>query len=1079
MQICPSCGEENPDKFRLCGFCGTSLVPETVAPEVRRTVSVIFCDLKGSTSLGERLDTESLREVLNLYFEEMRKVLERHGGTVEKYIGDAIMAVFGLPRLHEDDAVRAVRAAFEMKEKLEEVNERLEAGWGVRLENRTGVNTGEVVAGDVSSGQRLVTGDTVNTAARLEQAAPALEILIGEPTYRLVRDAVEVEPVEPLELKGKAERVPAYRLLSVSIDEGVARRLDAPMVGRVQELQLLMESLDRARSNGRTELVTVFGPAGAGKSRLLREFLARAGEEVWSLRGRCLSYGEGITFWPLAEVGRSAAGISDDDPREVAIAKLRALAGDDEVAERVGAAIGLIDTSYRIEETFWAARRLLERLAAKKPLIVLIDDIHWAEDTFLDMLRFVLDSAEAPLVLVCSSRKELLEEHPDWGEEKPNTHGITLEPLSEEESTLVVQNLLGSSLDERVRSRIIAAAEGNPLFVEQMLSMLIDDGALARNEDGRWAVMLDVGEISIPPSISALLTARLDRLGATERAVIERGAVIGQVFFRGAVEDLAPESLRSSIAPSLLGLSKKELVRRDDTTHFAGQEAYRFVHILIRDAAYHGLLKRTRAELHEAFVDWLERVASDRVMEYEEIRGYHLEQAYVILVQLAPLDEHATQVGLRGSTYLASAGRRALARGDMGAASNLLRRAAGLLPPGDRERPRLFLDATEATIEAGDFAEAKTTGATGIGEATELGDRALELRGQLIMLDLRFATDPDEVDEVATEVEAAIPELESLEDHEGLARAWRLLMLVNFDACRWASSEAAAERVLEHTRLAGNTVFEARMLPALASCALYGPRPVPEAIEICRDILNRSGSDRKSAAVTTRALGQLEAMRGNFDLARELYRESRTSLDELGWHFHAALTSQTSGIVEMLAGDPAAAEAELRRDYEALDRMGEKYYLSTTAGYLAAALFQLGRDDEADTFTAITERLAADDDISSQFLWRTVRGRVFARRGRLEEGETLIREALELIGRAEEPDSKATVLMDLAESLVLAGRIEEARAALEEARSIFEAKGNVVSAGRAAERLSMLSGVVPRADDPRVFQLQEPPLAST
>jgi class 3 adenylate cyclase/tetratricopeptide (TPR) repeat protein len=1039
-------------------MCGSELAPEAVAQEVRRTVSIVFSDLKGSTSLGERLDTESLREVLNLYFDEMRQVLERHGGTVEKYIGDAIMAVFGLPKLHEDDAVRAVRAAFEMKGKLEEVNERLEAGWGVRLENRTGVNTGEVVAGDVSHGQRLVTGDTVNTAARLEQAAPSLEILIGEPTYRLVRDAVEIEAVEPLELKGKAERVPAYKLLSVSSDDGVARRLDAPMVGRLAELDLLMGALKRARSDSRTELVTVFGPAGVGKSRLLREFISRAGNDVWSLRGRCLSYGDGITFWPLAEIVRSAADIGDDDARELAVSKLRSLVAEEDVAERVAAAIGLVDATFPINETFWAARRLLERLASQKPLIVVIDDIHWAEMTFLDLIRFVVDSGEAPIVLVCSSRKDLLEEHPEWAEESAKAHAITLEPLSEQESSLVVENLLGSSLEEGVRSRIIGAAEGNPLFVEQMLSMLIDDGALKRNEDGTWAVMMDVGEISVPPSISALLTARLDRLAATERSVIEHGAVIGQVFFRGAVEDLAPDGLRTSVAPSLKGLSKKELIRRDDTTQFAGQEAYRFLHILIRDAAYHGLLKRTRADLHEAFVDWLERVASDRVMEYEEIRGYHLEQAYVIFVQLAPIDERVRQIGLRGARYLESAGRRALARGDMGAASNLLRRAAMLLPPGDIQRPRLFVDAAEATIESGDFAEAKTTVTMAVEEAKELGDRGLQIRGQLIQLDLRFATDPTgAVDKIVAEVERAIPELEALEDHEGLARAWRLVMLVNFDACRWETSETAADRMFEHARLAGNTLFEARMLPASASCALYGPRPVPEAIEICRNILEKTGNDRKAAAVTTRSMAQLEAMRGDFELARDLYRHSRASLDELGWHFHAALTSLSSGLIEMLAGDPVKAEAELRRDYTALDGMGEKYYLSTTAGYLAAALMQLGRDDEAEGFTSISENLAAEDDISSQFLWRTVRGRILARRGLFDDAERLVREALELIGRAEEPDSQAAVLADLGEVLAAAGRRDEARLAFENAASIFEAKGNVVSTAHARERLDRLS----------------------
>ena len=417
MQICPNCGEENPDRFRLCGFCGTSLAPEAPVEEVRRTVSIVFSDLKGSTALGERLDSEHLREVLNLYFNEMRLVLERHGGRVEKYIGDAIMAVFGLPRLHEDDAVRAVRAAFEMKQRLVDVNEMLHERFGVRLENRTGVNTGEVVAGDVSSGQRLVTGDTVNTAARLEQNAPTMEILIGESTYRLVRDAVTVEQVEPLPLKGKAELVPAYLLLGVSgQDDGYSRRLDLPIVGREAELAVLDEAFRAAAEENRCQIVTIFGPAGVGKSRLLKEFLERVGGDATTLKGRCLSYGEGVTYWPIGEVVRAAAGIGADDGLEAARVKLAAmLPGHEDVTQRVGAAIGLIEESFSAEETFWAIRRALEISASRRPLVVLVDDIHWAERTLLDLLRFVVDECHAPVLLLCSSRRELLEEHPEWG----------------------------------------------------------------------------------------------------------------------------------------------------------------------------------------------------------------------------------------------------------------------------------------------------------------------------------------------------------------------------------------------------------------------------------------------------------------------------------------------------------------------------------------------------------------------------------------------------------------------------------------------------------------------------------------
>ena len=684
---CPSCGEDSPERARFCLTCAAPLTAGVPPQMVRKTVTVVFSDLKGSTSLGERLDTETLREILTVYFAEMQAVLERHGGRVEKFIGDAIMAVFGLPTVHEDDALRAVRAAHEMQEALSKVNARLEATWGVRLENRTGVNTGEVVAGDVTVGQHLVTGDTVNTAARLEQVCPPLEVLIGAPTYRLVKDAVEVEEVAPLELKGKAERVRAYRLLAVRGGEVVTRRLDAPMVGRKDELQVLTDALNRAVERRRPQLVTVLGPAGVGKSRLLNEFVTSSANRARSLQGRCLSYGDGITFWPLAEIVRQAAGIVDDDPLEEARAKFTNLVGDGEpdVTERLASAIGLSGSAFPVQETFSAARRLLEILAADRPLIVLIDDLHWAEETFLELIRFLVEArTDIAVVIACGSRPDLLEEHAQLVMEDEVTRRVILEPLSADESGLVIQNLLGTTeFDEAVRAKIIEAAEGNPLFVEQMLSMLINDGSLHRDDAGLWTITSDLGAMTVPPSISALLTARLDRLGGTDRAVIECGAVIGQVFYRGAIEELVPDSIRAAVGPSLRSLSRKELVAFDESTRFAGQEAFRFLHILIRDAAYQGLLKRSRAELHEGFVEWLERVAPDRLLEYEEICGHHLEQAFLIRAELGPVNEAIRHLGERGARYLSSAGQRALARGDMPAAESLLRRAAGLLSSDD------------------------------------------------------------------------------------------------------------------------------------------------------------------------------------------------------------------------------------------------------------------------------------------------------------------------------------------------------------------------------------------------------------
>jgi class 3 adenylate cyclase/tetratricopeptide (TPR) repeat protein len=1043
-------------------MCGAQLGAAVVAEEVRKVVTVVFSDLKGSTPLAERLDSETLRDVLNQYFNTMRAVLERHGGTVEKYIGDAIMAVFGLPLLHEDDALRAVRAAAEMQEELVRINATFEETYGVRLENRTGVNTGEVVAGDVSVGHRLVTGDTVNTAARLEQSAPTMEILLGETTYRLVKDAVEAEAVEPLDLKGKAEPMQAYRLISVGHhEEGVARRLDAPMVGREDDLAVLNHALTRATETLTCEVVTVVAPAGTGKSRLLQEFVARS--DAQALRGRCLSYGEGLTFWPLAEIARAAAGISNDDPAAEALGKLSALLGESavDVADRIAGAIGLTPATYPVEETFWAARRLLELISGGRPLLVLIDDIHWAERTFLDLIRSVGATLRGvPVMIACSTRPELFDAHADWRDQVENHTVMTLKPLSEDESAEVAANLLGTSdLDADVRKKIVHAAEGNPLFVEQMLSMLLDDGILERDARGRWILVRDVGAISVPPTIQALLSARLDRLGPMDRVVVERGAVIGQIFFRGAVEDLSPDEVRRHAGESLRNLTRRELVEPHESS-FAGQEAYRFMHILIREAAYHGLLKRTRAELHVRFIDWLERVAPDRVLEFEEIRGYHLEQAFFTLMQLTPNDEQVWQVGVRGSGYLSSAGRRALARGDIPAAANLLRRASALLPPGDPERPRLRLDAAEALTEQGGFDEAMAMLQAAIDEAHELSDRVLEVTARIQELELLYTIDPEAVEPtIVAGVEQHLPELEALEAHDGLARAWRLIMFVRQMGLQWGASESATQLTLEHARLAGNRLMVARAIPSLGYCALSGPTPVPDAIERCRGLADEVQGDRKPEALLDAAVSHLEAMRGNVDEARNLYRRSRAMLEELGWTFLAAQTSFDSGPVEMLAGDLATAESELRRDYETLQRMGETNYISTTAALLAEVLYRRDDLDEADEFTRVSEELAARDDVSSQFRWRGVKGKILASRGRFEEGETLVREAIELIGGSDDINSRGEALMDLVDVLRLAGRPAEAAEAAREALSLFEAKGNVVSAGVARATVQELESL--------------------
>jgi predicted ATPase/class 3 adenylate cyclase len=1057
VRICPSCGEENPARFRLCGFCGAQLTASLTPQEVRKTVTIVFSDLKGSTDLGEALDSEALREVMSRYFEVMRDALEQHGGTVEKYIGDAVMAVFGLPRVREDDALRAVRAAAAMQAALAELNDELERRWGVRLTNRTGVNTGEVVAGDPTLGQRLVTGDAVNVAARLEQAAPAHEILIGEPTYRLVRDAVEIEPVEPLELKGKAERVPAYRLLAVSGTDGVARRHDRPLVGRERELALLQAELDLVKASQACRLVTLIATAGVGKSRLIEEFAGRAGPETLFLRGRCLPYGRGITFWPLVEAVWEAAAIRDDDSPAEAIEKLRELAqgANEGVVERVSAAVGLSDAEFPLLELFWGVRKLLEALARERPVVLVVEDVHWAETTLLDLVDHVLGAAEdVPLLVLCAARPEVMERR-----DARQGALIELVPLSDAESALVIENLLGEAgLPAAAQRRVVESAEGNPLYVEQMLAMLIDDGLL-RRVDGHWECESDLSSLAVPPTIHALLGARLDLLTPEERAVIEPAAVIGVVFQHQALESLVEEAMRPELDAALSALADKQLIRPDSAA--GGERRFRFEHILIRDAAYQGLLKRSRATLHERFVDWAERVnrERERETEYEEILGYHLEQAHRFLSELAPLDAHGHELGGRGALYLASAGRRAFGRTDMSAASNLLRRAATLLPESDRARLELLPALGEALMETGEFAWAELFLDEAVAGAAELQDERLKADAVLTRLLVHHHTADDLGDwraEVQREAERAIPILEALGAHAELAKAWQLLGFVHGSVCRYGEAAAAVQRAAEHARLAGDTRQEARNTSAYILAALNGPTPVDEVVERCEGLLNQGLANRQAEALVLRSLAHVCAMRGDFARGRELYTRARELLEDLGLAVFAASISIQSSSVEMLASDPAAAERELQRDTETLTTLGEKYFLPVLTGLLAQSVYAQGRSGEAAEISRIAEELAAEDDVEAQAVWRVVRARVLAEAGEHEDAERLAREAVELLRRTEATVKLADTLLDLAEVLISAGQIRAGRVALEEGSRLHQAKGNVVAHSRAQALLDEL-----------------------
>ncbi len=1067
MLLCRDCHSENPVGFRFCGYCGAELVQLGAAAELRKTVTIVFCDLKGSTSLAELLDSEALREVLGVYFAAMRQVIERYGGTVEKYIGDAIMAVFGLPTLHEDDALRAVRAAFDMAAALRNVNVRLQATWGVTLENRTGVNTGQVVAGDAAARQRLATGDAVNVAARLEQSAAAGEVLIGETTFALVKNAVSAEPVEPLELKGKAERVPAYRLTGIKSAEAMWRRQDLPVVGRESELTLLLDAFDRGPGQSACAAVTVLGQAGMGKTRLVDEFVRRIAGRAQVVRGRCLSYGDGITFWPLAEGLRQAAGISPDDREGEARAKLFSLAGPErqDAAERVASLIGLSAGSYSKDELLWSVGALFAAMASRRLLVVVFDDVHWAEDVFLDLVEHVADPSQgAPLLVVCAARPELLDERSQFLAHRDNASRLELAELGRAEAAAVIGVLAdGLRLPASLEDRILTAAGGNPLFVEQMIATLIDAGTIYDSGRG-WEVAGAYEEVIVPPSVSSLLASRPDRLPPLERAVLERAAVIGLDFQPAAVDALGADAESAAdLGPALSALCGKRLIR--ETGEDSDGDRYQFTNLLVRDAAYDRLLKRSRARMHERFADWLMGASRDRVAELEEIIGYHLEQSFGYRAELGPVDEQARSLGDRAARHLGIAGGKAVGHGDMPAAASLFQRAAGLLASDHKERAHFLLQAGEALGDIGELASAEKALAEALTGAARLRtDAVAEARAaELAGLQLRYSTSAaGEDDDVVTRAGDLIASLEAAGDHSGLARAWRLLTFAHWRASQYGRAAEAADQMIRHATQAGDETTARRYAGALAQSALLGPTPVTEAIAICRQVLGRVTDDRKATAITEVTLAHLEAMRGNFAEARVRYRRSRSLLEEFGWRLTAAGTSLDSAVVEMLAGDLEAAEAELRKDYHTLDQMGERSYLSTTAGLLAEVLYRQGRRSEAAEFAANCRELASSDDVASQFHWRCVEAKLLARDGPRDRAVVLIREALGLLGDTDFLNLQGNGFMDLAEVCQLCGETGQALDALARASELFEVKGNIVSARSAAVLAADLQAIAGR-----------------
>ena len=1027
------------------------------AVQTRKTVTVLFANVVDEAHDPPQLDPEARQRIMSRCFEEMRAVLERHGGTVEVYPGDALMALFGVPLLHDDDALRAARAAVEMRDALAGLGDELEHAFGLRLAARVGVGTGEVMADRPGAGHPLASGDAVNLAKRLEEVAAAGETLIDETTHRLARGFVRVEPAGSRAPRS-GEPIAALRLVELR-SPGARRpsRLESPLVGRRQPLAALTNVFDAAVGDRSCHLVTVLGTAGVGKSRLVSEFIAGLGDRASVLNGRCLPYGEGITYWPLAELVRDLTGEEVEGPAmgSAIAARLGDQPKADLIVAGVSEALGLGESTVSTtEKIFWAVRQLFEALAGPQPLVVVVDDLQWAEPTFLDLVEYVADlSRDAPIVMLCMARPELLDGRPGWAGGKRNATSVMLEPLDSSESTELIGNLLSqATLPPRLGARIAGAAEGNPLFAEELLGELIDDGLL-REDEGRWAAVDQLIDLPVPPTIHALLAARLERLPDDERALLARASIEGTVFHDVAVSELAPPAIAATVDRSLTSLVRRDVIRPDRSS-FPEHDAFRFRHALLRDAAYRSVSKEARVDLHVRFATWLERTAGLRLREFEEIVGYHLERAHQLLAELGPLDGEAAALAARGAERLESAGRRALARSDRAGGVSLLERAAALIQDDSARCARVLPDLGAALIEAGRLTDAERVLAGAADAAAATGDEsaAAHVLVQEQFLRLQRGAAGGTAEAMAV-VERVTPVFKRNDDEHGLCRALRLGAWVHWIQAQAGPAAAAWERAAVHARHAEAENERLEILGWVASSLFHGPTTVADGIGRCEAIRDEVSGHPEAVADVLRPLAGLHGMAGRFDRARELLAASDAVFEEFGLTLHSAV-SHHAAMVELLGGDPVAAETSLRRGVRTLEEMGDRALLSTTVAFLGQALLAQGRAQEAEDFARRSEELAAADDLLTQVLWRGVRSRTLAARGRLDEAERLAREAVVLGEKSDFVNHRGDALMDLGIVLREAGRADQAQAALAEAIALYRQKGNTVAAGRAEAELA-------------------------
>ena len=962
----------------------------------RKLATVLFVDLVGSTVLVARSDPEVVRRRIARYFEHVADCVTKHGGIVEKFAGDAVMAAFGIPQAHEDDAERAVRAAFGILEAVE----------ALELEARIGIEAGEVVTEDADS--TFATGEPVNIAARLQQAAEPGQILIGPGAQRLTLGRLELDDVGPLDVHGRAEPVWTWAATGVTTGRARAAHLDAPFVGRAAELALLENTFARAVRDRRAHLFTIYGDPGIGKTRLAEEFLESL-DGATILRGRCLPYGEGVTYWSLAEMVKGAAGIADDDPLDEALEKLRQCCPAEAVADLLALATGVLEAvqgESTQQEIAWAARAWAEKMAEPQPLVLVFEDIHWAEEPLLELIEHLAAWVkDSPLLILALARPELLDLRPDWGGGRVRATAIELEPLAEEESEQLVDALLNAgpdgSLTTEARRALLEKTEGNPLFVEETIRMLVEQGSdgVARR---------------IPDTLQALIAARIDRLRPDAKRVLQRAAVVGRVFWAGAVEHLSPDV--DDAGAVLADLELRDFVAREPRSTISDEQAYRFKHVLIREVAYSGLAKSSRAGLHQRFADWLRERTGEELLE---IRAYHLDQAVTLLGELDGAAPH--ELVRDAAAALAKAGKRALAREANRSARRLLERSVELQPTLERR-----YEAARAAWRLGDIPAVSVEMEAVRVAAAEAGDTRLEARATIALAEVVLYRDGD-VDRGRELGERALSLLPG-DDDEARYDALELLSSIGW----WIGDLAAVERhgdeMVEIAERMGRDDLLSQALTGLIG--VHDSRLEQDKVEplLTRaiELADRSGSIM-ARGWACRAQGDLALRRHDLDTAEAAFESARDLFAEAGAAAHLANTLQHLATTASKRGDIGRAEKLLREAMRTLRQLERRGTLVEALRALAELLVTAGKLDEAERFALEAREIVTPQDVSSLATTSTALALVREAQGRDEEAERLFGEALEVLARIDWPSLERRPLRAFARFLRERGRDDEAQ----------------------------------------------------